>query len=93
MNDKRKSKYLDNLDSDMPIKDKTFYYLDKYPNIGAKELCKILKLPYYQYRDTIYAYKNEWKKSKQKDRQRLKSLSFHAVRYFGFVLKSLENII
>jgi len=90
----RKSKYLDNLDSSdssIPLKERVFLKLNKYPNIKTEDLCKLLNIRYYDYRNTIYSYKSEWKKSKQKDRQRLKALSCHAVRYFGYVLKSVRR--
>jgi len=90
----RKSKYLDNLDSSdssIPLKERVFLKLNKYPNIKTEDLCKLLNIRYYNYRSTIYSYRSEWKKSKRKDRRRLKALKTKNVSYFGYVLKSVSR--
>jgi len=86
----KKGKCLPTYDDTITLKERVFLKLEKFPNISPKELCRLLAINYRKCKNTIKTYKYEWKKSKSKDREALKSLSFHNVRFFGYVPKSCD---
>jgi len=71
------------------IRSQTFKLLDRNHELKAKMLCKLLDLPYKKYSETIRRYRSDWKRE-YRNRQGLKCLSFHAMRYWLYALKSMS---
>jgi len=86
-----KREYLQIHSDTTTLKERVFLKLDKYPNISPKELCNLLGLNYRKYGGSVRSYKYQYRKRESKNRQVLKSLNYHNVRYFGYALKSIDR--
>jgi len=72
------------------IRHQTFRLLDKNHELKAKMLCKLIELPYQKYGNTIKEYRKQWKRQYQNG-SGLNGLSFHAVKYYLYALKSIDR--
>ncbi len=69
------------------IRQKIIAVLNDNPLYSAKKVCEVLQLDYKKYKQQIWNAKTYYK-----NRQGLKgSISFHAVRYFSYALKSMDR--
>lgn len=72
------------------IRKNIFKALDKNPLLKPKDLCKLLDLPYQDYKGYVTTLRYEWKKSLQ-NRQLLKCLKFHGAKAWIYVPKSVDS--
>jgi len=70
-------------DVSITLKERVKLFLEKFNNAKPKEICACLSISYVLYGNTVKTYKCKWKKSNPKNRQALKLLKFHNVRFLG----------
>lgn len=63
--------------------------ISKNPLISAKKLCENIKIPYVKYKQYIWNLKTNYRNEQGSNR----SISFHAVRFYGFALKSMDRLV
>lgn len=72
------------------LKEKVFKLLDENSLLSAKRISQILQINYNKKKGYLWKLKHDWKNILE-DKQGLKGLSFHAVRFYGYAVKGLDK--
>ena len=71
------------------LRQKILQEIANNPLITAKKVCENVNIPYSKYRQYVWNLKTNYKNEQGSNR----SFSFHAVRFYGFALKSIDRSI
>jgi hypothetical protein len=85
-----KTKYLCTQDSTITLKERVFLKMDQYPNIKTRELCRLLQLNYKKYKETLWSYRHEWKKTKSSIATAQKAQT-HSAKASCYALESFDR--